>query len=176
MRTATTLAAGLGTLVLLAALAFVLLGPERVRGVFGPADLGPVDVARLQRRSSPNDALATPPGFAGTARADLASPVFALDARALRAAMARALAAEDALLQRVDADARAGAERYVQRTRLLGFPDTIDVLSVDLPDGRSSLPLYSRSKLGYGDHGANRARLESWLAHLTTVAGKPDPE
>jgi len=169
------LAAGLGTLVLLAALAVVLLGPERVWGVFGPADLGPVDVARLQRRSSPNDALAAPPGFAGTARADLASPVFALDARALRAAMARALAAENSL-QRVDADARAGTERYVQRTRLLGFPDTIDVLYVDLPDGRSSLALYSRSKLGYGDHGANRARLERWLAHLTTVAGKSDPE
>lgn len=58
----------------------------------------------------------------------------------------------------------------MQRTPLLGFPDTIDVLYVDLPDGRSSLALYSRSKLGYRDLGANRARLERWLAHLTRVA------
>ena len=163
------LAAGLGTLALLAGLAFAALGPERAWSVFGPADLGAVDFARLQRRNSPNDALAAPPGFAGTARADVTSPVFALDARALRAAMARALAAEESL-QRVDVDARAGTERYVQRTRLLGFPDTIDVLYVDLPDDHSTLALYSRSRIGYGDLGANRARLERWLARLTSVA------
>ncbi|MFM8990151.1 MAG: DUF1499 domain-containing protein [Alphaproteobacteria bacterium] len=163
------LAAGLGTLALLAGLAFAALGPERAWGVFGPADLGAVDFARLQRRNSPNDALAAPAGLAGSARTDFATPVFALDAPALRDAMARALAAEESL-QRVDADARAGTERYVQRTRLLGFPDTIDVLYVDLPDGRSTLALYSRSRIGYGDLGANRARLERWLARLTSVA------
>lgn len=169
MRLAMILAASLAALALLAALAFVALGPARVWGIFGPADLGAVDFAQLQRRSSPNDALAAPAGVAGPARADIASPVFALDARALRAAMAQALAAEPNL-QRVAADARAGTERYVQRTALLGFPDTIDVLYVDLPGGRSSLALYSRSKIGYGDHGANRARIERWLARLISVA------
>lgn len=169
MKAAMMLAAGLAAFALVAALVFVLLGPARVWGMFGPADLGAVDFARLQRRSSPNDALAAPAGFPVPARADIATPVFALDARALRDAMATALAAEPKL-QRVAADARAGTERYVQRTALLGFPDTIDILYVDLPGGRSSVAIYSRSKIGYGDHGANRARIERWLARLTGVA------
>jgi hypothetical protein len=169
MKTALTLVSGLALLVALAGLAFVIAGPARVWGVFGPADLGPIDFTRLERRPSPNDALALPVGFPGASRADLVSPIFALDAPTLRAALARALA-EERDLTRVAADAEASTERYVQRTPRLGFPDTIDVLVVGLPDGRASLALYSRSKLGQRDLGANRARLERWLARLTAVA------
>jgi uncharacterized protein (DUF1499 family) len=159
---------GLAVFVALLGLAVLLLGPARIWDLFGPADLGPVDFARLERRSSPNDALACPEGMCGAARVDIVTPVFAMDARALRAAMTRALAAEPDL-QRVAADADALAERYVQRTRLLGFPDTIDLRYVDLPDRRSTLALYSRSKLGYADLGANRARIERWLERLANA-------
>jgi uncharacterized protein (DUF1499 family) len=169
MRPVTILIASLGAVVALLPLAVLLLGPARIWSVFGPADLGPVDFARLERRSSPNDALARPDALPGAARADIAAPVFAIDARALRAAMARALAEERDLL-RVAVDPVAGTERYVQRTPLLGFPDTIDVLYLDLPEGRGTLALYSRSQLGYRDLGANRARIERWLARLTRVA------
>jgi uncharacterized protein (DUF1499 family) len=156
---------GLAMLAALLALALLLLGPARIWDLFGPADLGPVDFARLERRSSPNDALACPEGMCGTARVDIVTPIFAMEARALRAAMTRALAAEPDLT-RVAANADGLSERYVQRTRRLGFPDTIDLRYVDLPGGRSTIALYSRSKLGYGDLGANRARIERWLARL----------
>ncbi len=56
--------------------------------------------------------------------------------------------------------------RYVQRTALLGFPDTIVVRFVAVGAERSSIALYSRSKFGYSDLGANKARLERWLAAL----------
>lgn len=156
-------------LAAVAILAFFVLGPARIWGVFGPADLGPVDFARLERRSSPNDALACPAGACGTATVDIVPPVFAVDARALRAAMERALQAESNL-SRVAVDAAAGTERYVQRTPLLGFPDTIDVRYLDLSGGRSSLALYSRSQLGKSDLGANRARIERWIARLAVAA------
>jgi uncharacterized protein (DUF1499 family) len=164
-----TLLQGLAALAVLAVVAFLVVGPERVWGVFGPADLGPVDFARLERRGSPNDALACPEGFCGGARAEIPSPVFAMDARALAAAMERALASESRL-ERVAVDAAAGTARYVQRTPLLGFPDTIELRYLDLPGGGSSLVIYSRSKLGHSDLGANRARIERWLARLAAMA------
>ena len=160
---------GLVALAALLVLAFVLLGPARIWSAFGPADLGAVDFAQLVRRGSPNDALACPKGFCGGARADVVSPVFAIDARALRAAMERALASESRL-ERVAADAAAGTARYVQRTPLLGFPDPIELRYLDLPGGGSSLVIYSRSKLGDSDLGANRARIERGLARLTAAA------
>jgi uncharacterized protein (DUF1499 family) len=164
-----TLIQGLAALAVLAVVAFLVLGPARIWGVFGPADLGPVDFARLERRGSPNDSLACPEGFCGGARADIPSPVFAMDARALAATMERVLEAERGLA-RVAADAAAGTARYVQRTPLLGFPDTIELRYVDLPGGRSTLAIYSRSKLGHSDLGANRARIARWLQLLAAAA------
>jgi uncharacterized protein (DUF1499 family) len=40
----------------------------------------------------------------------------------------------------------------------------------DRPGGRSTLALYSRSQLGHGDMGVNRARIERWLAKLAEQA------
>lgn len=162
----------LSALVALAALAvvtFLVLGPARVWSTFGPPDLGPVDFERLERRSSPNDALACPAGLCGGAAVDIVPPVFAVDARGLRAAMAKALAAEPKL-ERVADDPTAGTERFVQRSALLGFPDTIVVRYIDLPEGRSTLALYSRSQVGRSDLGANKARLERWLTRLGGAA------
>jgi uncharacterized protein (DUF1499 family) len=55
-------------------------------------------------------------------------------------------------------------DRYVQRSERLGFPDTIVVRFLDRMEGRSTLALYSRSRLGKGDFGVNRARIVRWLA------------
>jgi uncharacterized protein (DUF1499 family) len=53
-----------------------------------------------------------------------------------------------------------------QRSRLFGFPDRIDVEVV--PDGEHSamLAIYSRSRYGYYDLGANRRRVEEWLRRI----------
>ena len=169
MRLVMMMLSALVALAALAAVAFMLAGPARVWAVFGPPDLGPVDFDRLERRGTPNDALACPAGGCGGARADIVSPVFDVDARALRAALAKALAVEPNL-ERVADDAAAGTERFVQRSALLGFPDTIVVRFIDLPDGRSTLALYSRSQIGRSDLGANKARLERWLARLAQAA------
>lgn len=158
----------IGVLALIAAGAFLVVGRERVWEAFGPADLGDADFATLQRRTSPNDALACPDGVC-TAKAEIVPRVFAVDAAALRAAFARALANEPHLT-RVAADEAKLTERYVQRTPLMRYPDTIVVRFLPLGQGRSTLALYSRSKLGHSDLGANKARLQRWLAKLAEAA------
>jgi uncharacterized protein (DUF1499 family) len=151
-----------------AAIAFFGLGPARIWSVFGPADLGPVTFETLERRTSPNEALACPNGLC-KARGDVVPPVFALDAVGLRAAMAKVLATEPKLT-RIATDAVSATERYIQRSALLEFPDTIVVRYIEIGNGRSTLAIYSRSQLGHSDMGVNKARIERWLTKLKQAA------
>ncbi len=83
-----------------------------------------------------------------------------------------------ALLARFDAIARAQPRTrvvagdpdslmitYVQRSRVLGFPDYLTVKAV-AKDGAAGLIVWSRARYGRADFGVNRARVEAWLAAL----------
>lgn len=153
--------------------AFVVMGAERFWGLFGPPDLGPVAFETLVRRTSPNDSLACPAGLCG-ARSDFTPPVYPVSASDLQRVFAGVIAAEQKVV-RVGADPALRTERFVQRTPMLGFPDTIVVRFVDLPDGRSTLALYSRSQLGRSDLGANQARLRRWLDKLDALVPPAAP-
>lgn len=150
-----------------AAVAAVGVGPGALWSLFGPADLGPVDFATLVRRTSPNDALAAAPDLT-PARADLVPPEYAARAPALRAALGAALQTEPRV-ERVAMDDDALVDRYVQRTTLLRFPDTVVVQFFERPGGRSTVAMYSRSLVGHSDLGANRARVERWLGKLAAL-------
>jgi hypothetical protein len=150
--------------------AFFAVGPERVWAWFGPADLGDVDFASLQRRQTPNDALACLPGIC-RAPADLAAPQIGLPiGKAL--ALVRAALVLEPRLEEVAADPGSGSLRYVQRSRWLRFPDTINVKIIEQPEGTSTILLYSRSQLGRGDMGVNRARLERWISLIESEVQK----
>ncbi|MEO9874313.1 MAG: DUF1499 domain-containing protein [Anderseniella sp.] len=157
---------GTGVMFLAAAvvLAFVLMGPERVWGLFGEPDLGPVSFEQLQRRSSPNDALACPHDVCKVP-VDIKSMLYPVNARELRMAFAKVIASAPRVVT-VDANETALTDRYVQRTGRLGFPDTIVVQFFDRPDGQSTLAIYSRSQLGESDLGENKTRIERWLSRL----------
>jgi uncharacterized protein (DUF1499 family) len=142
------------------------VGLERVWTAFGPADLGPVAFETLQRRTTPNDALACPPDIC-RAPADLAAPVFAVSAAELRQAFGRVIASEPDVTQ---AGSGVLGERYIQRSRWLRFPDTIEVRYIARGEARSTIALYSRSQLGRGDLGVNRARIARWLEKLAREA------
>ncbi len=136
--------------------------------LFGPPDLGPVNFETLKRRTSPNDALACPPQLC-VAKSDIAPPVFAVGAPELAQAFAKAIATEP-LVEKVASDESGFTARFVQRTKVMRFPDTVNVRFIDLGDGRSTIALYSRSQLGEGDFGVNRARIERWLEKLEKLA------
>jgi uncharacterized protein (DUF1499 family) len=61
-------------------------------------------------------------------------------------------------------------DRYVARSRLMRFPDTITAEIIGRGEGAASVALYSRSQIGYGDLGVNRARLARWLAGIEARA------
>lgn len=141
---------------------FFVVGPERVWTGFGPADLGPISFETLERRTSPNDALACPADVC-KARSDLTPPIYAVSKAELRSAFAKVIASEPEI-EVVSAGGQ--AERYIQRTQKMRFPDTIVAQYFDRPGGQSTLALYSRSQIGESDLGVNKARIERWLEKL----------
>lgn len=157
---------GIGLMVLATAivLAFLLTGPERFWRVFGEPDLGPVAFETLQRRATPNDALACPQDVC-SATAEIRPALYPMDARKLRFALAKVIASEPRMTQ-VASDDGTLTDRYIQRSGRLGFPDTIVVQFFDRGSSRSTLAIYSRSQLGRSDLGANKARIERWLSRL----------
>lgn len=133
----------------------------------GPADQGPVDLAKLTRRSMPNDSVAASPG-ATAARVDVALPVFAIPTQALLARLDAALA-EDGDVVRVDHGQTPNYRRYVARSAVLRFPDTIDVDAFGAPEG-TLMRIYGRALLGRSDLGANTRRLSRWAELLANAA------
>lgn len=55
-----------------------------------------------------------------------------------------------------------GIMTFVQRSRVMGFPDAISI-AVRPEEGGSRLTVWSRSRFGHSDLGVNRARVERWL-------------
>lgn len=61
---------------------------------------------------------------------------------------------------------------YIQRTKYLGFPDTINVQLLSLDKNHTTVLIYSQSKYGYSDLGVNKARVKEWLSQLSEDLGK----
>lgn len=137
-------------------------GIGQVWSLFGHADQGPADFRTLRRRSRPNDALVCP-SWLCTAVPDVAAPLYALAPDALRARLASVILGNPDAEQVAEASGDHG-DRFVIRTRWMRFPDTVDVLVVPQPEGRSTLAIYSRSLVGLGDGGTNLGRIRRWLA------------
>lgn len=164
MRLLAAICFGLGLVAVALVLVFVVMGPERIWGFAGEPDLGPVSFGQLERRQSPNDALACPPEVC-RAKADIKTARYPATAAELRAALANVIAAEPRMTT-VNSNEATLTDRYIQRSKWLGFPDTVVVQFFDLPEGQSTLAIYSRSQLGESDLGINKARIQRWLSEL----------
>jgi uncharacterized protein (DUF1499 family) len=155
----------LGLVLLAAAALVVFYGRENTWALlFGKPDLGRVEFDSLVRSPWPNDALVCPQGLC-RATADRVSPVYPVDAPALRQHLRAALAGDPLIVRTADY-AEALEERYVARTPLMRFPDTVRVRYIAVGPGRSTLALYSQSQIGRADWGTNLKRLDDWLARL----------
>ena len=160
---------GLGLLI---ALTFAVWRADRSFGIAtwwerlaGPADLGAVDFATIQRSQTGNDALICPTGMCGSAATDGTAPIFRVPVTQLRDAV-RVIEVNDADVFALARDEAKVQDRYLARTAWLRFPDTISVRFVDLGGNRSTLALYSRSQIGASDFGVNKARLDDWINQL----------
>ncbi|MCQ0988273.1 DUF1499 domain-containing protein [Jiella marina] len=148
----------MGSILVLGAIGFFLVGPERIwRWAAGPADQGPIDFDSLHRRATPNDALACSPGTCSEP-VDLSLPFFFEDAGTLMDRLDRVVSDFESA-ERVDDGKNPAYRRYVFRSRVMRFPDTLDAQADEVAPGKTSLRLYSRALLGRSDLGANRKRL-----------------
>ncbi len=140
------------------------LGDEPLAGLFPVGDTEPVDFATLQLTENPNQYLLCPPGQCSD-RAHGESTIYDIPAEALRTRWEAVIAAQPrvAVLER---DRTGFQIDYVQRSARFRFPDIITVRFIPLPDGKSTIAVYSRSVFGKSDLGVNRERIEAWIAAL----------
>ncbi len=121
----------------------------------------------LKRPDSPNHWLLAPADF--VVQPDAVAPVFAVPAAALRTAFM-------AVVQQTRGanviTETAGSAHVVVSTPVFGFRDDLHVQFITLSAQQSTLALYSASRVGYWDLGANRRRIEDWMTRLhSTLTG-----
>ncbi len=78
-------------------------------------------------------------------------------------------------LYRSDTPGRPVQDRYLQRSRLMSYPDTIDVRFIALDNDTATLAIYSRSQLGRSDFGVNLARIRRWVDAAMVRSGEARP-
>ncbi len=137
------------------------------RGAAGLEEARPLEFASLVLPRSPNTCLATPawhPGFK-----HLETPVYPVSTGRLFEVLGQVAAQFPRTYPRAGWPERHQAQ-WVERSALMNYPDIIVAEAVAAPDGGSGLFLYSQSLFGWSDLGANRARLDRWLAALMRAA------
>lgn len=135
-----------------------------------PSDPGVwhVDPATAPGTQRPNAWRIGPDGM--EVPADAPAPVFRATATELARAI-DAVALAEPRTRRLAGDPDSLWTTYVQRSRLMGYPDYVSVRVIDLGDGRATLALYSRARFGYSDMGVNSARVARWMAGLGLPPG-----
>jgi hypothetical protein len=139
-------------------------GADRLDRVFPLGEPVKIDFASLRLHDRPNQYLVCPSDLC-TAPADRPSPVIALPVEKLEAKWLASMSRSPRLAL-VARDAAHRQHDFVQRSRLLRYPDLVTLRFVAIDTERSTFAIYSRSLYGRSDFGVNRARVEGWLAEF----------
>ena len=142
-----------------------LYGRENTWELAGPADQGDVNFATLERGPKPNQYIICPADLCQAGLADAAGPVYVALAADLRAAL-REIALAEPMTELVGSAADMARDRFVQRTPLMRYPDTVVVEFLPAGEATTTMAAYSRSLIGYSDRDENGKRLNRWIAAL----------
>lgn len=138
--------------------ALAVIGAVYVRNAHDDPMVWHLDPEGAKGTGKPNSFRVSPTGEGKTHK----SPVFAMSPAELMTKFQQmALAQPDTILL----GERDGFATYVQRTKLVQFPDYISVKAVEV-EGGAALHVFSRSRFGYSDRGVNKKRVLSWLKKL----------
>lgn len=121
-----------------------------VRMAAMPAETWHVDPATATAPDSPNFALRR-----GDDAIDLGD-----DPATVAARLSAVAEAEGATL--IAGSLRDGFATYVQRSRLMGYPDAISIRLTETDTGTRA-EVFSRSRFGHSDMGVNEARVARWF-------------
>lgn len=121
----------------------------------------------LKRPPKPNTCLVAPDNHCLAAEPDFAPPVMAMTARGLYSRLSEIIASERRW-GKIQADPEALRIKFVATTGLMRFKDDVDIEVIEVDDGKASFAIYSRSRIGYSDLGANRKRVSDLIHRVTT--------
>lgn len=169
----TTLAIIVALLLVAGAIGYLLLEKRPGYGAYyglaklmgGRLDIGAIDWGRLKRRATPNDALVCTSALCPNAAPDEEPKTYSMAPAELLARVKTIARAQPNTTELSGEPGRDRTARFIQYTRTMRFPDTIDVEVFPAGAG-STLAIYSRSLLGRKDFGVNRARVRRWLKAL----------
>ncbi|MEO0550145.1 MAG: DUF1499 domain-containing protein [Pseudomonadota bacterium] len=121
----------------------------------------------LKRSPKPNTCLVAPDGLCLAAEPDLPSPEFEDTPAELFAKLETLIQTERSWID-LAADAEDLKLKFIARSAIMRFKDDVDIAVLPAASGPGSqLAIYSRSRVGYSDLGANRKRVDSLLNKLT---------
>jgi len=123
-----------------------------------------VDPLTVEQSVKPNSFRMAPP-LLTEEEVDAESPVYAVNPTLM------AKAFDDYVLSqpktgRIAGSPEEGWMTYVQQSPSLNLPDYVSVKFIDLNGGNSTIAVYSRSRFGYDDLGANEKRVLNWVSTL----------
>ncbi|MEP1142667.1 MAG: DUF1499 domain-containing protein [Henriciella sp.] len=121
----------------------------------------------LKRPPKPNTCLVAPENHCLAAEPDFTSPELSMTPRGLFSKLSEMIAAERSF-GKVETDAEHLRLKFVATTGLMRFKDDVDIEVIALDEGRSTFAIYSRSRVGYSDMGANRKRVTKLIDALNT--------
>lgn len=149
------------------AIAVLIWEGRMLERIFSVGKVPTIDFATLKRADTPNQYLTCPNNLC-TAYIDDLPPVYAAGVAEVRDAWEALMQREPRVVElRRDPD---GLQiDYVQRSRLLRFPDLITIRFIALDEKRTTVAIYSRSIYGQGDMGVNKERIRAWVAQLNSI-------
>lgn len=147
-----------GLLVAAGVVAMVLL-----RRLDHEAGVWHVDPLTAPKPTTPNSFRIAPAG--ASVDADDVAPTFSMSVAQLASAFDR-VARDSGNVDVIGGSAESGSVTFVETSTLFAFPDYISVSFLEVDDQRSTLAVFSRSRLGHSDLGVNEKRVRAWLAQL----------
>jgi len=161
-------------IILTVAIAYLLLEKRPGYGIYygigkltgSRLDIGPVDWKTLTRHATGNDALVCPAVHCPNAKPDRDPKTYEMPPVDLLARLRAMARGEPSLVEQPCEPNCDRTARFIQYTRLMRYPDTIDIEVLSAGTNQSTVAIYSRSLVGSLDFGVNRKRVERWLAAL----------
>ena len=127
-----------------------------------------INFKSLKRPPKPNTCLVAPENHCLAAEPDFEPPELAMTGRGLFSKLSELVAGERRF-GNIETDAEALRLKLVATTGLMRFKDDIDIEVIPLDEGRATFAIYSRSRVGYSDLGANRKRVAKIIERVTAI-------